>query len=57
MPLYSFTQDGPGEVTGDGFKDAFDGKRFTWNVVAVGGSAGSSSSSDSSSSSSPSSAY
>jgi Secreted repeat of unknown function len=35
-PLYSFTQDGSGEVTGDGFSDAFDGHQFTWNVVSVG---------------------
>lgn len=35
-PLYSFTQDGSGEVTGDGFSDAFDGREFTWNVVSVG---------------------
>jgi predicted lipoprotein with Yx(FWY)xxD motif len=48
MPLYSFTQDGAGEVTGDGFKDAFDGKQFTWHVVAVGGSTGSSSTGSSS---------
>jgi predicted lipoprotein with Yx(FWY)xxD motif len=34
-PLYSFTQEGPGEVTGDGFSDAFDGQQFTWNVVSV----------------------
>jgi predicted lipoprotein with Yx(FWY)xxD motif len=35
-PLYSFTQDQAGQVTGDGFKDAFDGQQFTWHVVAVG---------------------
>jgi predicted lipoprotein with Yx(FWY)xxD motif len=42
-PVYSFTQDGPGEVTGNGFMDAFDGQQFTWNVVAVGSGGGSSS--------------
>jgi predicted lipoprotein with Yx(FWY)xxD motif len=42
-PVYSFTQEGPGEVTGNGFMDAFDGQQFTWNVVAVSGSGGSSS--------------
>jgi predicted lipoprotein with Yx(FWY)xxD motif len=31
--LYSFTQDKPGKVTGDGFDDAFGGKQFTWHVV------------------------
>ena len=35
--LYSFTEDEPGEVTGDGFADAFDGQQFTWHVVRVGG--------------------
>jgi len=37
MPLYTFTQDGPEEVTGDGFKDAFEGENFTWHVVSTGG--------------------
>ena len=51
-PLYSFTQEGPGEVTGDGFKDSFDGTNFTWHVVtptgvSSGGSGGGSSSSSS----------
>jgi predicted lipoprotein with Yx(FWY)xxD motif len=36
--LYSFTQDEPGEVTGDGLADAFDGQQFTWHLVRVGGS-------------------
>jgi predicted lipoprotein with Yx(FWY)xxD motif len=40
MPLYSFSEDQPGEVNGDGFEDAFDGQQFTWNVVSVGGGAG-----------------
>jgi predicted lipoprotein with Yx(FWY)xxD motif len=35
--LYSFVEDGTGEVTGDGFSDAFDGQQFTWHVVNVGG--------------------
>jgi predicted lipoprotein with Yx(FWY)xxD motif len=35
-PVYSFTQDSAGEVTGDGFMDAFDGQQFTWHVVSVG---------------------
>ena len=54
-PLYSFTQEGPGEVTGDGLSDAFGGQQFTWHVVSVGG--GGSSSSQMSSSGSASSAY
>jgi predicted lipoprotein with Yx(FWY)xxD motif len=36
--LYTFVEDEPGEVTGDGFSDAFDGQQFTWHVVRVGGS-------------------
>ncbi len=36
VPVYTFTEEGPGEVTGDGFVDAFDGREFTWSVVAVG---------------------
>jgi predicted lipoprotein with Yx(FWY)xxD motif len=44
-PLYTFTKDQAGQVTGDGFQDAFGGQQFTWHVVSVGnggsGSAGS----------------
>ncbi|HSC90205.1 MAG TPA: hypothetical protein VLB86_00975 [Gaiellaceae bacterium] len=40
--LYSFVQDQPGEVTGDGFEDAFDGQTLTWHVVHADGSKGSS---------------
>ena len=32
-PLYTFYLDKPGEVSGDGFKDAFGGQKFTWHVV------------------------
>ena len=38
-PLYTFTQDGPEEVTGDGFKDAFGGQKFQWHVVRPAGAA------------------
>jgi predicted lipoprotein with Yx(FWY)xxD motif len=31
--LYSFKLDKPGKVTGDGFKDAFGGQKFTWRVA------------------------
>jgi predicted lipoprotein with Yx(FWY)xxD motif len=34
--LYTFVEDEPGEVTGDGFSDAFDGQQFTWHVASVG---------------------
>jgi predicted lipoprotein with Yx(FWY)xxD motif len=37
-PLYTFTQDQAGQVTGDGFQDAFGGQQFTWHVVTVGNS-------------------
>jgi predicted lipoprotein with Yx(FWY)xxD motif len=51
--LYSFTQDQPGEVTGDGFNDAFSGQQFTWHVVGIGNGGGSSSAASSGSSQSP----
>jgi len=40
--LYSFVEDSPGKVTGNGFKDAFGGRMFTWHVVHADGSTGSS---------------
>lgn len=42
-PLYRFAEDPRGEVTGDGLKDSFAGREFTWSVV---GSAQPSSSDD-----------
>ena len=51
-PLYSFTQDPTGQVTGDGFSDAFNGQHFTWHVMSVGGGGSSSGGSSSSSTSS-----
>ena len=45
--LYSFADDpGPGEVTGDGFSDTFDGQRFTWHVAGPAGVSGGSTSTD-----------
>jgi predicted lipoprotein with Yx(FWY)xxD motif len=33
-PVYRFAEDGePGEVTGDGVTDSFDGQQFTWDVI------------------------
>jgi predicted lipoprotein with Yx(FWY)xxD motif len=52
MPLYSFTQDQPGQVTGDGFHDAFNGQQFSWHVVTVGNGGGGGTSGGSSSSAS-----
>ena len=41
-PLYRFTEDpGPGQVTGDNFKDSFDGTSFTWHAVTTSGAAAS----------------
>lgn len=40
VPLYTFSLDGePGEVTGDGLSDAFDGSTFTWHVATASGAA------------------
>jgi predicted lipoprotein with Yx(FWY)xxD motif len=36
-PLYTFAEDSPGQSTGDGFTDDFDGHHFTWHVVRAGG--------------------
>jgi predicted lipoprotein with Yx(FWY)xxD motif len=55
--LYTFTQEGPGQVTGDGFQDAFNGQQFTWHVVSVGNSGGSSGGSSSNSGSSSSGSF
>ena len=40
--LYTFYEDSPGQVGGDGFDDAFGGRTFTWHVVHANGSTGSS---------------
>jgi predicted lipoprotein with Yx(FWY)xxD motif len=37
-PLYTFTEDTPGEVTGNGFVDSFAGVTFTWTAATAGGS-------------------
>jgi hypothetical protein len=36
-PLYSFVQDSPGKVTGNGFSDSFGGTNFTWTAATAGG--------------------
>jgi predicted lipoprotein with Yx(FWY)xxD motif len=56
LPLYSFSEEGPGQLEGDGFTDNFQGTRFEWAAATTGGgsdSTGSDSSGDSSGSSSP----
>jgi predicted lipoprotein with Yx(FWY)xxD motif len=37
-PLYSFSEEGPGQLTGNGFRDAFNGTQFDWAAVGVHGS-------------------
>jgi predicted lipoprotein with Yx(FWY)xxD motif len=44
-PLYTFSQDSPGKVSGDGVADDFGGQHLTWHVVKADGSTGSSSTS------------
>ena len=45
--LYRFADDpGPGEVTGDGFADTFDGTLFTWHVASPSGFSGGPTSTD-----------
>jgi predicted lipoprotein with Yx(FWY)xxD motif len=41
-PLYTFVQDSAGEISGNGAKDAFSGKQFTWHAVQSGGTVSSS---------------
>jgi predicted lipoprotein with Yx(FWY)xxD motif len=38
-PLYTFSEDAPDKVGGNGFTDDFDGRHFTWNAVLAGGKA------------------
>jgi predicted lipoprotein with Yx(FWY)xxD motif len=51
-PLYTFVQDGPGQATGNGVMDSFDGTSFTWTAATTGGAPASTSSSSASSGSS-----
>jgi predicted lipoprotein with Yx(FWY)xxD motif len=37
-PLYTFTEDNPGELTGNGFTDNFGGVTFTWTAATADGS-------------------
>jgi predicted lipoprotein with Yx(FWY)xxD motif len=41
LPLYSFTEEGPGQLDGDGFVDDFEGTRFEWAAATTGGGPGS----------------
>jgi predicted lipoprotein with Yx(FWY)xxD motif len=35
-PLYTFSEDAPGSITGDGFSDTFGGRTFVWHLVLAG---------------------
>jgi len=35
IPLYSFTEEGAGQLDGDGFVDDFNGTHFVWTVAAT----------------------
>jgi predicted lipoprotein with Yx(FWY)xxD motif len=37
-PLYRFSEDTAGKVTGNGFSDAFGGQKFDWKVITSSGS-------------------
>ena len=54
LPLYTFTEEGSGQLDGDGFVDDFQGTHFEWAAATAAGAAGSGSSApDASSGSSP----
>jgi predicted lipoprotein with Yx(FWY)xxD motif len=57
LPLYTFTQEGAGQLKGDGFTDDFQGTHFEWVAATASGdgsgSGGSNGSSDNSGLSSP----
>ncbi|HEY9408546.1 MAG TPA: hypothetical protein VIP77_03105 [Jiangellaceae bacterium] len=36
-PLYTFSEDDPGQVNGDGLSDSFDGQTLTWRVITAEG--------------------
>ena len=36
LPLYTFTEEGSGQLDGDGFVDDFDGTRFEWAAATTG---------------------
>jgi predicted lipoprotein with Yx(FWY)xxD motif len=38
-PLYTFAEDSPGQLKGNGFADDFSGQHFAWHVVVAGGGA------------------
>jgi predicted lipoprotein with Yx(FWY)xxD motif len=40
LPLYSFTEEDPGQLEGDGFVDDFEGTRFEWAAATTGSASG-----------------
>jgi predicted lipoprotein with Yx(FWY)xxD motif len=38
-PLYTFVQDSPGQLKGNGATDAFGGQQFTWHAILASGAA------------------
>jgi predicted lipoprotein with Yx(FWY)xxD motif len=38
-PLYTFVQDSPGSLKGNGASDTFGAKRFSWHAIKKGGAA------------------
>jgi predicted lipoprotein with Yx(FWY)xxD motif len=36
LPLYTFTEEGPGQLDGDGFVDDFEGTHFEWAAATTG---------------------
>jgi predicted lipoprotein with Yx(FWY)xxD motif len=48
QPLYTFTQEGAGQLKGNGFTDDFQGTHFMWTAAAAGGGSGSGGSNSSS---------
>jgi predicted lipoprotein with Yx(FWY)xxD motif len=38
-PLYTFSEDAPDKLEGNGFKDDFNGRHFTWSAALAGGKA------------------
>jgi predicted lipoprotein with Yx(FWY)xxD motif len=45
LPLYRFTEEGAGQLQGDGFVDDFEGTHFEWAAATTGASSGSNGSS------------
>jgi predicted lipoprotein with Yx(FWY)xxD motif len=39
LPLYTFAEEGVGQLTGNGFTDDFQGTHFEWSAVGADGSA------------------